>query len=210
MLDSSFLFPSSPTNVTLIHSKLIIDNELPTRLIVLALLCLSCSVLPGRSGSQHFQCSTTPTLDCSDFPHSLLLFFCLLICLLVSVCVCVCVSARLQQIGPPWPLALVSFRSAPSDQIPSDQRPRIEPPRFGTPSLLSLLGSSPSARSLGLAHSDRPPWLEPLRPSASPVPNWTRLLCRQVTLVAPHSPGCSARSCSSAAVLDRSALASLR
>jgi hypothetical protein len=110
----------------------------------------SCSVLPGRSGSQHFQCSTTPTLDCSDLPHSLLPFFCLLICLLVSVSVCVrvcvCVSARLQQIGPPWPLALVSFRSAPSDRIPSDQRPRIEPPRLGTPSLLSLLGSYPSAR----------------------------------------------------------------
>ncbi len=142
MLDSSFLFPSSPTNVTLIHSKLIIDNELPTRLIVLAILCLSCLVLPGRSGSQHFQCSTTPTLDCSDLPHSLLTFVCFAH-LSACECVCVCVSTRLQQIGPPWPLALVSFHSAPSDRIPSDQRPRIEPSRLGTPSLLSLLGSVP-------------------------------------------------------------------
>ena len=92
MIDCSLLFhfPSSPTHATLTHFKLIIGdfsphpvwrwlgNDLPIRLVILALHCLSCLALPGCPGFQHF--------DCSDFSLTLSFF----VCLLSFVCLCVC------------------------------------------------------------------------------------------------------------------------
>jgi hypothetical protein len=109
-------------------------------LVVLALLCLSCSMLPGRSGSQHFQCSATPALDCSDLPLTLLSLVCLLICLL----------------GP--------NRLAPSARTPRLGLSRFGLPQIGSLGVVSQLGPLRSA-SLAL-----PPRLEPLQLSASLTP----------------------------------------
>jgi hypothetical protein len=103
-----------------------------------ALHCLSCSALPGRSGSQHFQCSAI----CSGFPLTLFCFACLLRCLL----------------RPP--------ESDPSGSAPLDRPPRIGSSRLG-PSRLGPLARHPSARPpsarptrlgpLGSNPSARPP-----------------------------------------------------
>jgi len=45
---------------------------LPTHLVYLALNCLSFSALPGRFGSQYFQCSADPALDCFGLPLTLM------------------------------------------------------------------------------------------------------------------------------------------
>jgi len=83
---SSSRRPRSPAGLRCLFSMAVaLGNGLPNRLVVLALHCLSCSALPGCSVSQHFQCSATLTLDCSDFSLTLFSFVCLLICLLVRV-----------------------------------------------------------------------------------------------------------------------------
>jgi len=106
-----------------------LGNGLPTRLVILALHCLSCSALPGCSVSQHFQCSATPTLDCSDFPLTLLSF----VCLFAHLSACACVSS----------------------DAPGSDPPRRGPPHIGPPQLGSS-AKSPSARSPGLAPSSWP------------------------------------------------------
>ena len=106
---------------------------MPTRLVGLALHCLSCSVLPGRSGSQHFQCSAIPA------PSSYSLLFCLFAHL----------SVRTSRIGL---LRIGPLGSDSADRILSARAPSACP-----------LGSAPfGSASFGSAHLARPPRLQSL------------------------------------------------
>jgi len=121
----------------------------------LALHCLLCSALPGRSSSQHFQCSAISVLDCSCFPLTLFCFAFLLICLLGSpeskpLGSVPRLNPSHRSLGSP--LGSASSGSAPLDRNPRFGSSRLGPPRLGP------LGSAPFGLApFGLVHSAWPP-----------------------------------------------------